>query len=188
MKMKRKRRTIVISLRTIIFLFVIVGIFVFLSILYTSSMPKLKQAEKIENMTFEKKENLFFTHEIIRYYSKVEVTRFEANTTNRGLGVNVDQNYIGFGNIYQSSSSKKTIQLNNTKTNAYKIRFFAFGNISELIQFEKNDFLIKPGEGIGASVDVMTNMGTGVGNYTGEIDVVISIPKNWISKIFQRWI
>jgi len=184
--MENPRRKIIITKNKLIIFILIVLLTIFSIIFYVNSNPMLKQAEKIENMTFEKKENLFFTHEIIRYYSRTEIKKFEPNRTIEKLGINVDDWYIDFGRMPQGYFGHKTINLTNSKTEPYRIRVYALGNISELIYFGKNDFFIKSGENIQLHVDMKTDMDTKPGNYTGEIDVVISIPKNWISKKFRR--
>ncbi len=172
----------------VIIFFLISLIFVFFVILSEYSTPELKGVDGFENGTFEKKENPFFTHEIIKYFTTAEITEFEPNASKQKIGVNVDQNYIGFGKIPQTSGSKRTLVLNNTKDISYRIRFFVYGNISGLVSFGRRDFLIKPGEGIEVPVNLNTYRNSKPGIYTGEIGIVISIPKNLISKSFQRWV
>ena len=167
---------------------IIAFIAIFLLILYTDFNLNIKAEENIENSRFEKKDGIFFAHEIIRYYSNISVYPFDPNATRLSVGVNADKSYIGFGFIQQSYSSKRNLEFFNSKPKPYKIRLYSNGNISQFIKFEKRDFLIFPGEFTIVPVEAFTKLETTPGNYTGEIDVVISIPKNKISEIFQRLI
>ena len=58
-----------------------------------------------------------------------------------------------------------------------KVSFEAYGSISQLLGFSGNGIILLPGESATVKVFLKTTNSTQVGNYSGEVDVVIQKPK-----------
>jgi hypothetical protein len=68
------------------------------------------------------------------------------------------------------------INLANFKEKDAKISFKVYGNISPFVKFNKNDFILHPNENLTVEVSFHAE-GVKIGNYSGEIDVVVQRPK-----------
>jgi len=139
------------------------------------------QENYVDKVSVENKENLIFVYEIVRYPAKIDVMNLDKS--NLKLGVSVDPTIIDFGRIYEGMSGKRYINIFNNKDFIYKATLSSRGNISSMIEFEKNNFLIKERETLNISV---TAKPINPGSYTGEIDVVLKRMKypifNWLLK------
>ena len=179
-----KRKTIVVNLKkTLIGLFVIIVLALFF--LQISFRLNLQPSPELNGSTpiFEQKENYMFEFEILRYHSRVNVTPI-TNTSIQDVGINADRTNLHMGRIPRGSSSVKRLNLTNNQEEPYKIRFFVFGNVSELIRLNKS-LVINPGENIEYPIIAETNDQTPLGMYYGEVDVVIVKPKNNLAKSLQ---
>ncbi|MBD3155703.1 MAG: hypothetical protein GF368_03540 [Candidatus Aenigmarchaeota archaeon] len=183
--MKEKRVLVINLKKTILILSLTLVVILFL--IQMTSRLDIEPSEKLNGSTniFEQRENYFFSYEIIRYHSRVNISEI-TNITTRDIGINADKTNLHLGRIPRGSSSKKTINLTNNQGRPYRIKFLVFGNISELIRLE-DSIVIKPGENVEYSVIAETAESTPIGMYSGEIDLVIVKPKNFISKAIQ-WV
>jgi hypothetical protein len=167
---KRKIKKLVIIL--VIILLALIGAILSLS---GPGAPR----EFVTNRTFETWENLFLSYEIIRYPSHVEIIKQpELGKSNITVGVVVDPWNLNFGVIPTGGSrGRRFLILTNLKEKEAKIKLRAYGNISSMIGFGKNDFTLNKNENITVDVFLYTSETTLLGNYSGEIDVIISRPK-----------
>jgi len=172
--------------KIIIILLLVLISFSLLDFISRNSRLDLKPSANLsENVSsFEQKENLFFRYEIIRYPSSINVTDFNPNETKTYVGMSGDRTNFNFGFIPRSSSSRKSLNLTNNQVKSYQMKFFVFGNISELVKLGRS-LVLKPGENVEVPVRAQTNLGTPIGIYTGEVDVVTVLPKNSLSRIIQ---
>ncbi|MEM5773289.1 MAG: hypothetical protein QXL86_03680 [Candidatus Aenigmatarchaeota archaeon] len=131
----------------------------------------------VENMTFEKHSDLFFNYEIIRYPSSVEVSPVRPDQERLKLGVVVDPWNLNFGIVpIGNNFVTRFIEISNPKEKSAKIVFKVYGNISPFVNFTRNDFIIRPNESVTIEAKFYAEKAK-IGNYTGEIDIVIQRPK-----------
>ena len=154
---------LIASLFSIIFLFFIINL---------QEPPEPK--EFVKNKTFTNYSTLFFNYKIIRYPSSVEIEPEEENETL--LGFVTDSWNLNFGIIPGDGSFiKRNIEIANLEEVNIKIILKVYGNMSSLIFFRKNNFVLKPNERAVVDVFLFTN-DTLQGNYSGEIDLIAQKP------------
>ena len=122
----------------------------------------------VTNVTIQRFKTFPFTYEIVRYPAKVEITK-ENGSLN--LGMSADPWILDFGSFPPGIGSKKIINLENPTNKTYRIKLRAKGNISGMIKFDKNNFLLEKGEKTKVSVLLNSSLSR-VGNYSGEVDVI----------------
>jgi len=132
----------------------------------------LEPKEIVNEKTILNYSSLFFNYKIIRYPTRVEVIKPEENIN---VGVVTDPWNLNFGYIPGNGSSvKRYIGILNEDKKYSTVKLKAYGNISSLINFSKNDFVLNES----AAVEVILNTTFAeIGNYTGEIDIIIKVPK-----------
>ncbi len=131
----------------------------------------------VSNQTFEKSENLFFEYEILRYPTSVNLIE-PSPQKNVSIGVVVDPWNLKFGTIPTGGNYvRRYVVLKNLQEKKAKIEFKVFGDISPLVSFSSNNFLLSEDENITITVFLNTTKTTPPGNYSGEIDVVTKRPK-----------
>jgi len=119
--------------------------------------------------------NLLFNYKIIRYPSSVEIT--PSSEGNMNVEIVTDPWNLNFGGVPGNGSSiKRYIGITNLKEKYNKIKIKPYGNISLLVNFSKNDFTLKENESAVVEVGLYTDTAKS-GNYSGEIDVIIKVPK-----------
>ncbi|MEM7817044.1 MAG: hypothetical protein QXZ20_03965 [Candidatus Aenigmatarchaeota archaeon] len=151
----------------IVFMIVLI---VFLYFLSTQEPPEPKDivSEK-EVLNYS---SLLFNYKVIRYPTSVEITKPEENIN---VGLVTDPWNLNFGSIPGNGSSvKRYIAITNLEKKYSTIKLKVYGNISSLISFNKNDFTLNES----TAVEVILNStNANFGNYTGEIDIIIKVPK-----------
>ena len=160
-----------------IIIFAIV-IIIFLFFIATLEPPEPK--EIIINKTFLNYSNLFFNYKIIRYPTNVEiVSPLESNLI---IGIVSDPWNLNFGVIPGNGSYvTRYAGITNLKEKFNKIKLKAYGNITPLVNFNKNNFVLEENTSTAVEVNLFSNY-TAFGNYSGEIDVIIKVPKyNFLS-------
>lgn len=177
-----------ISRITVIIIIVILAIVI---MAFLSIQPNLTPETITEDIATMRKYDLFYVYEVIRYpaYGKV----IEPEIVNETLGVGLASSTVSFdfGEVPTNGSySKRLIILNNTNNNTVMASLQAYGNITPLINFERNNIILKKNETDELGVYFLTkvddkNMPTGV--YIGEIDVVIKRPQYDFLYQFLGW-
>jgi len=176
MKRKSSRK----SLLFVFILLIAVLIFVF-------PKPSVKQEPKefVKNMTTQSSEDLFFVYQTIRYPSNVEIIQFNPEEQGITIGLVVDPWNLNFGIVPNGGNAgRRFLVLTNLQDNDAKVEFDAYGNISSMVSFSKNNFILHKGEEVKIDITLATSGLTQPGNYTGEIDVTIKRSKFNFIKVF----
>lgn len=138
-----------------------------------SSMGPSEPTEFVSNKTYSNFSNLFYTYEILRYPSNVEIMDIGNLKENVTLGFVTDPWNINFGVIPGNGTYvMRNIEFTNKKEGQSKVYLTAYGNISPHIYFSQSTLTLETGEK--ASVDIyMFSNNTEPGNYSGEVDVIV---------------
>jgi hypothetical protein len=135
------------------------------------------QEESVINKTVLAYSDLFFDYEVTKYESGAEVTGIYSSNKNLTLGVVVDPWNIEFGSIPTGNNTgTRFISLENLKEKESKVSFKVYGNISPFVDFSRNNFILHSNEKTMVEASFYTNSSK-IGNYSGEIDVIIKTPK-----------
>jgi len=125
--------------------------------------------------------NLLFNYKVIRYPTGAEIVN--TATENIDVGVVTDPWNLKFGTIPGNNSYvKRYVGVTNLKEKYNKVKLKVYGNITPLVNFSKNDFVLDENESTVVEVNFHTDSAE-FGNYTGEIDLVIKVPKYDFLKI-----
>lgn len=151
-----------------IFLFFLIVCFLLIVIFLQLPVKK----EFVKTLTTESGSNLFYKFDTIKYPSNVQIVGKGELT----LGFVTDPWNLNFGTIPITANETRFISLRNSEDKNAKVSIKAFGNISQLVRFSKNNFILKPNENITIEVLLVATEGIKTGNYTGEIDVTIKKP------------
>jgi hypothetical protein len=120
---------------------------------------------------------LLFNYETTKYPSSAEVSSVLPTSDKLTIGVVVDPWNLNFGIIPAGKNyGTRFIDLTNMQEKDSKVSFKVYGNISPFVTFSKNDFILHSSENVTVEVHFLAESAN-VGNYTGEIDVVIQRPK-----------
>ncbi len=138
--------------------------------LFTISNPP--RAEFVKNMTSESYGDLFFTYQVTRYQSDAEVSNNQTV-----VGITIDPWNLNFGIISSGGGGRRSIVLSNMQEKASRVDMQAYGNITPMVEFKKNNFVLHSNENVTVEIRFRAANNTAVGNYTGEIDVVIRKPR-----------
>lgn len=159
-------------------------VFLFFLSSYTASLTFTFKTpvNSVANRTIETYSDAFFDYELIRYPSRAEIADPRKFSEEFSIGFNLDPWNLDFGLIPGNGSfSKRFINLTNNGNDA-KVVLATYGNISDMISFSSNNFMLK--KSAKSSVDVSFNTGRFLeGSFGGEIDVIIQKPKY----VFIRW-
>ncbi|MEM5879268.1 MAG: hypothetical protein QXK48_03925 [Candidatus Aenigmatarchaeota archaeon] len=154
-----------------------VAFFATLALLFILSGYQPGPKEFVTNRTFETRSDFFFNYEIIRYPSSVSVSSTGPTEEKLKIGVVVDPWNLNFGIIPVGKNfGTRFIDLENPTDKDVKINFKVYGNISPFVNFTKNDFILHKKEKITIEVKFYAEQAK-IGNYSGEIDVIIQKPK-----------
>lgn len=117
--------------------------------------------------------SLLFSYSTIRYPARVELV---ASTENPKLGMNIDYWQLDFGIMpVGGSGGRKELVLQNAGQQT-KVRMHSYGNISDMISFPENNFILDSLEN--RTVDVVFSSGeNGVGAYNGEVVLTLIKPR-----------
>lgn len=150
----------------IIFLFIVIFLF-----FYENFQEPPAPTNFVKNKTVSNYSTMFFNYDILRYPSDVEIIPIEQMNGTILLGFATDPWNINFGITPGNGSFvTRNIELAN-KDKDSKIILKAYGNISPLVAFSKNNFILKPYERVSVDITLFSNS-TKVGKYSGEIDVI----------------
>jgi len=152
---------LIISLLIVIFLFVLINF-----------QEPPEPEEFVKNKTVVNYSTLFFKYEILKYPSSVEILALESINESTVLGFVTEPWNLDFGIIPGNGSFvTRNIEIANPGEKNNKIILKAYGNISPLVVFSRNNFILKPKEKV--SIDIfLYSKNSDPGNYSGEIDVI----------------
>jgi hypothetical protein len=125
----------------------------------------------VNNMTTEKNAGLFFVYETVRYPSNVEIIKLESKS-NFTLGLTNEPWNLNFGVIPIGILSKRFINLANRKEEIYKVEIHAYGNISPMVSFDRNNFILKKDDEVKVTAMLNSTLSKETGKYYGEIDII----------------
>lgn len=168
--MKRKKKILYLIAILLLIVFAIPAINFFINY---QNQPK----GFVTNRTFVSYSDLFFSYEITRYPSSVEVIPIKPGEEKLLVGISADPWNLNFGVIPVGKNfGKRFVNLVNLKEKDVKVSLKAYGNISNFVKFSRNNFILHPKENVTVEVGFYAE-GAEVGNYTGVIDVTIQKPK-----------
>ena len=157
--------------------FPIFAFLVFILILNNLNSPYREPKTFVVNRTTEKKSDLLFNYEITKYPSNVEIVDLKSKNDSNTVGISADIWNLNFGIIPLGGSwGQRSFILRNKGKVESRVDLTTFGNISDMVSFEENNFLLTD-ENKTVNVFLNTTSDTIPGNYTGEIDVIIKIKK-----------
>lgn len=154
-------------------------VLVFGSLLYLRGEKK----EFVTSRAIESLKNPLFIYDIVKYSTKVEVVEEESPK----IGMACDPSGLNFGTLPIGFKGHRYINLTNPGENVFRIKMIAYGNISEMISFDKNDLELNPGEELEVTVFLNTSHSI-LGNYTGEINVISKRAKYPFFDWLTEWI
>lgn len=125
----------------------------------------------VTNLTVEKTEDLLFVYETVKYPSNVEIIKLR-NKSNITVGITGDPWNLNFGFVPIGIESRRFINLANYKEENYRTEIRVYGNISPMISFDRNNIILHKGDELKVTVLLNSTLSTGIGNFTGEIDIV----------------
>ena len=129
----------------------------------------------VDNKTVETFTNLLFEYNTIRYPAVGEVVQTGGLNQNVTVGFATEDWRLNFGAVPANGSySTRTVSMQNTKDANVLVMLRSHGNISDLVSFDKNDFVLEPNES--AIVSIVMKSQNDIGNYTGEIDITTKKP------------
>ena len=141
--------------------------------------------EFVKNITIDTYSNFFYSYEVMRYPTDAEVTDLEEGQERIGVGVVTDPWNLRFGSIPLGSGSSRYLELMNVGEGDAQIIFRAHGNISRYVGFSKNKFVLSPRDNITIKVTFHPTLVSGAfGNFTGEIERIVKIPRYDLLYIF----
>jgi len=127
------------------------------------------------NFLVERAEKLFYVFEVENNYeTKVNVIE-QQNTSELFIGVTADN--LEFGLIPLGAVSKRFLNLANDDEINYKILLIVSGNISPMVEFNENDFVLQKGENATITVFLDSSLALNPGNYTGEVSLLSKRPR-----------
>jgi len=122
---------------------------------------------------------MFLVSKSVRY--PVSVSVIEPSDVEK-MGISIDQHELNFGILTKGSKATKHINLSYIDKEV-KIRLNIYGDIKDMIEIEKNNFIIDTPENIPIALNATTT-----GNFSGHVEVVASRPKaGWLGWIMP-WI
>jgi hypothetical protein len=155
---------------------IILVVVLILVLFFLSKNIRLSVKGFVTNATFDKSEDPIFKYEVIKYPCNFEIKKIRPQEEIL-IGVTVETWNLNFGTIPAGNRARRYIVLTNNKDERVKVNFNVYGNITPMISFSKNNFLISKNENLTITVSLITTNTTSPGNYSGEIDVVTKIPK-----------
>lgn len=129
----------------------------------------------ITGFFIERVEKLFYVFELEKNYdTKVSIIE-QQNISELFLGMTADN--LEFGVMPQGSVSSRFLNMTNDDEMDYKILFIVTGNITPMVKFNKNDFVLHKDENTTITVFLDSSFASNPGNYTGEISIVSKKPR-----------
>ena len=127
-------------------------------------------------------QNLLLSYQTFYYQSNVTIVNL---TEGFIIGVVTDPDNLNFGKIPAGGSyGTRFINMTNSEDEKVFVKLGAYGNISHLVQFEKNNFFLNTGEAVELEIILNTTRATKTGDYTGVIELIIIKPRNPLATPF----
>jgi hypothetical protein len=150
--------------------------------------PARKKFDRaVQERTFLVDSDFLYTYEITRYPSSAEVVELRSEKTL--IGFDIDPDKMNFGSVPSNGSySRKTINFTNIVEKDARISIQAIGEIAPYISIPYDNFRLRKGQVVEMEVLFHTRkdgISAGIGNYTGEINIIVQIPKNGI--VYSFW-
>lgn len=159
-------------------IFLAAAIVIVLIIISISFLPPTinEQSIYVKERTFESYSDYFYDYELTRYPSSAEISEPKGWNENVSIGITVDPTNLDFGIVPGNGSyAVRFVNLTNSVQDA-KIYMKSYGNISTMIKFIPNNFMLRKNQKI--VIDVYFNTSTNnPGIYSGEVDIIIQKPK-----------
>ncbi|MFH8120342.1 MAG: hypothetical protein QXS37_06075 [Candidatus Aenigmatarchaeota archaeon] len=152
-----------------IFILILIFLAVLMALFPGYSEPK----SLVENMSFQKSSNFFFTFEVTSYPSKVEIIPFEQNIT---VGLVADPWNLNFGIIPLPGYGRRQVVVSNFEKSRVRVYFKVYGEIKPFVRFSKENFILYPNQSETIIAFLNTSKASRVGNYSGQIDVIVKKP------------
>jgi hypothetical protein len=135
------------------------------------AIQRFRAEEFVWNVTRIQKKTPFITYEITRYPSNISIVA----VNNISLGFVTDPWNLNFGKVTKGGNITRYISIKNKEEKKVLVKLEGKGNISKILSFEKNKFILNGGENINISITAVTK-DVDVGIYAGEVDVTIEKP------------
>jgi hypothetical protein len=168
-------------------LFVILILLIICLIILISYNKPIIPREFVTNKTVERSENIFFMYETIKYPAIAYIRGFENDTSDIQVGISGETWYLNFGFMPLGVNQVKFFNLYNPREMGIKVGIVTYGNITNVLSFDKNNFIIKSNETANINIFLNTSKVTIPGKYVGEVDVNTIKPKyKFLSQILWR--
>jgi hypothetical protein len=156
MKLKTQK---IILISAIIVLAVALGGFIPFSDYYSES----------NSIVQSRSHNMFFDYTSLVYPTGVRIV--SPSTDNISIGFDSSTDKINFGlAIAGGSTNRKFINVTNDADRIARISLNSRGNISSMISFSENEFILLPGEKREIAITLTATNNT-IGNYGGDIEI-----------------
>jgi hypothetical protein len=154
---------------------IIIFIIILIAFLFVANLDPPGPNEFVNEKNISNYSNFLFDYKIIKYPTSAEIVPYTGE--NIDLGIVTDPWNIKFGTIPGNGSyEKRYVSIKNSKEISSRIKLKAYGNISPLVNFSRNDFILNENESSVIEVTLYTESAE-FGNYSGEIDVILKTPK-----------
>jgi len=139
----------------------------------------------VENRTVSHKDSIFFKQDTVRYPAKAIVKNLTFVDNKVKIGIASQTYELNFGEIPIEVVVRKTILLKNNEMRPVKVKFAIFGNITPYIELDENYIILEPLES--REIEVKLNATT-IGEFNGELDVIVKSPKYDFLVPFIEWV
>ena len=138
----------------------------------------------VQNQTSKVVEKKYFNLVLSRIPLEVETFDSKSDEKNWTIGVDTSTDRLDFGIVPIQSPARKLITLSNDRDCAVKFQLTSYGNISQYIVPEDNNFVLESHTKKDLIIHYVGADETGT--FTGELDVLVKIPKSPIAEILLR--
>jgi hypothetical protein len=157
-------------------------IIVLVMFLFISTIEPPEPKDFVNDKTILNYTNIFFNYKIIRYPTSAEIVPTSGGNVN--IGMVTDPWNLKFGSLPGNKSFiKRYIGVTNLNEKYNKINLKVYGNITPLVNFSKNSFVLNENESTVVEVNLYSDSAN-LGNYSGEIDIIIKVPKYEPLRVF----
>ena len=131
----------------------------------------------VTNRTVLTYSDTLYNYEVIEYPTAGGVSSVPVNQEKMTIGMVVDPWNLNFGIVPSGNNyGTRFIDLQNVKAEDAKVGFRVYGNIAPYVNFTMNDFILHGNENVTVQAHFYAASAS-VGNYTGQIDVIVQRPK-----------